>query len=170
MAEATMAKSKYEKYVVRKAGVVVRVGDDYVDKIPESDVYPPVSATDTGPKVIFSNDLMANAKTKVEYGYVLGDQVVGGGDDLVQVHKHDYEEIFLFLGTDPQDTAKLGAEVEFWLGEGDDRDKVVLTTSSAVYVPPNVAHFPQIWRNVTRPVLIMVIMPTVGERDLELVR
>ena len=59
--------------------------------------------------------------------------------------------------------------MEFWLGEGKDRDKVVLTTSSAVYVPPNVAHFPQIWRNVTRPVLIMVIMPTVGERNLELV-
>jgi hypothetical protein len=170
MAEATAAKSKYEQYVVRKAGVVVRVGDDYVDQIPEYDVYAPVSATDTGPKVIFSNDLMANAKTKIEYGYVLGDQVVGGGDDLVQVHKHDYEEIFLFLGTDPQDTAKLGAEVEFWLGEGDARDKVVLTTSSAVYVPPNVAHFPQIWRNVTRPVLIMVVMPTVGERDLELVK
>jgi hypothetical protein len=164
-----MAESKYEKYVVRKAGVVVRVGDDYVDKIPEGDVFPPVSETDTGPRVIFSNDLIANAKTKVEYGYVLGDQTVGSGNDLVQVHKHDYEEIFLFLGTDPQDTAKLGAEVEFWLGEGEDRDKVVLTTSSAVYVPPNVAHFPQIWRNVTRPVMIMVIMPTVGERDLELV-
>ena len=82
MAESKMAKSKYEKYVVRKAGVVVRVGNDYHDEIPESDVFPPVSATDTGPRVIFSKDLIANARTKVEYGYVLGDQTVGGGADL----------------------------------------------------------------------------------------
>jgi len=164
-----MAGSKYEKYIVRKAGVVVRVGDDYHDEIPESDVFPPSSEVDTGPRVIFSNDLIANAKTKVEYGIITGDTVIGGGEGLVQVHKHDYEEIFLFLGTDPQDTAKLGAEVEFWLGEGDDLEKAVFTTSSAVYVPPGVAHFPQIWKNVTRPVMIVVIMPTVGERKLELV-
>ena len=158
-----MAESKYEKYVVRKAGVVVRVGDDSVDQFPEGDVLP------RGLRVIFSNDLIANATTKIEYGYILGDEVIGGGTGLVVPHKHDYDEIFLFLGTDPQDTSKLGAEVEFWLGEGEDRDKVVLTTSSAVFVPPNVTHFPQIWRNVTRPVMIMVIMPTVGERNLELV-
>ena len=164
-----MAESKYEKYVVRKAGLVVRVGDDYHDEIPEGDVFPPSSDVDTGPRVIYSNDLLANATTKVEYGLITGDTVIGGEVGLVVPHKHNYEEIFLSLGTDPQDTAKLGAEVEFWLGEGKDRDKVVLTTSSAVYVPPNVAHFPQIWRNVTRPVMIMVIMPTVGERNLELV-
>ena len=158
-----MAESKYEKYVVRKAGVVVRVGDDSVDQFPEGDVLP------HGLRVIFSNDLIANATTKIEYGYILGDEVIGGGTGLVVPHKHDYDEIFLFLGTDPQDTSKLGAEVEFWLGEGEDRDKVVLTTSSAVYVAPGVAHFPQIWKNVTRPVMIMVIMPTVGERNLELV-
>ncbi len=164
-----VAGSKYEKYVVRKAGLVVRVGDDYHDEVPKSDEFPPSSKVDTGPRVIFSNDLIANAKTKVEYGLITGDTVIGGDVGLVLPHKHDYEEIFLFLGTDPQDTAKLGAEVEFWLGEGEDREKVVFTTSSAVYVPPGVAHFPQIWKNVKRPVMILVIMPTVGERDLELV-
>ena len=90
---------------------------------------------------------------------------MGTGEDFVP-HKHDYEEIFLFLGTDPKDTGKLGAEVEFWLGEGADLEKAVFTTSSAVYVAPGVAHFPQIWKNVKRPVMTMVIMPTTGERDL----
>jgi hypothetical protein len=115
--------------------------------------------------VIFSSDLIANAKTKVEYGFITGDTAVGNGVDFVP-HKHDYEEIFLFLGTDPRDTAKLGAEVEFWLGEGADLEKAVFTTSSAVYVAPGVAHFPQIWKNVRRPVMTMVIMPTTGERNL----
>jgi hypothetical protein len=161
-----MAESKFEKYIVRKPAVVVRVGDDYVDRIPEGDEIPALNEVNTGPRVIFSNELIANAKTKVEYGFITGDTAVGNGEDFVP-HKHDYEEIFLFLGTNPQDTAKLGAEVEFWLGEGDTLEKVVFTTSSAVYVAPGVAHFPQIWKNVKRPVMTMVIMPTTGERHLE---
>jgi hypothetical protein len=161
-----MAESKFEKYIVRKPAVVVRVGDDYVDEIPKTDKIPVMNDVNTGPRVIFSNDLIPNAKTKIEYGYITGNTAVGTGEDFVP-HKHNYEEIFLFLGTDPQDTAKLGAEVEFWLGEGDELEKAVFTTSSAVYVAPGVAHFPQIWKNVKRPVMTMVIMPTTGERNLE---
>jgi hypothetical protein len=161
-----MAESKFEKYIVRKPAVVVRVGDDYVDEIPKTDEIPVLNAVNTGPRVIFSSDLIANARTKVEYGFITGDTTVGNGEDFVP-HKHDYEEIFLFLGTDPKDTGKLGAEVEFWLGEGNDLEKAVFTTSSAVFVAPGVAHFPQRWKNVRRPVMTMVIMPTVGERNLE---
>jgi hypothetical protein len=159
MAESTIAKSKYDKYVVRRPGLPV---SHSVIKFPDSDVFPNIDATDTGPRVILCNELIPNATTMIEYGFVMGDRIVGEGLS----HKHNYEEIFLFLGTDPQDTTKLGAEVEFWLGEGEDRDKVVLTTSSAVCVPPNLAHFPQIWRNVTRPVTMVVIMPTAGERKV----
>ena len=161
-----MAESKFEKYIVRKPAVVVRVGDDYVDRVPEGDKIPVLNKVNTGPRVIFSNELIGNAKTKIEYGYITGDTAVGTGEDFVP-HKHDYEEIFLFLGTDPQDTAKLGAEVEFWLGEGDSLEKAAFTTSSAVYVAPGVAHFPQIWKKVQRPVMTMVIMPTTGERNLQ---
>jgi len=138
-----MAESKYEKYIVRK----------------------PIEL-DAGAKVIFSSDLIANAKTKIEYLYITRDTTVGTGEDFPP-HKHDYGEIFLLLGTDPQDTANLGAEVEFWLGQGDDREKVVFTTSSAIYVAPGVVHFPQIWKNVKRPVMLMIIMPTTGESKIE---
>jgi hypothetical protein len=161
-----MPESKFEKYIVRKPAVVVRVGDEYIDQIPKTDEIPAMNEVNTGPRVIFSNELISNAKTKIEYGYITGDTVVGNGEDFVP-HKHDYEEIFLFLGTNPKDTAKLGAEVEFWLGEGDSLEKAVFTTSSAVYVAPGVAHFPQIWKNVRRPVMTMVVMPTTGERNLQ---
>ena len=66
-------------------------------------------------------------------------------------------EIFLFLGTDPDDTGYLGAEIEFWLGEGDDLEKIKLDTSSGVYVPPGVGHFPLICRNVESKIMMMVI-------------
>ena len=55
------------------------------------------------------------------------------------------------------------------LGQGDEMEKILINTSSAVYVPAGLAHFPQIWKNVTRPVMTMVIMPTTGERDLQMI-
>jgi hypothetical protein len=160
-----MSSSKYEKYMIRRPAILVRDGDVYVDKVPETDELPVWSDVDTGPRVIFSNDFIADATTKIEYGYITGDVNIGNGEDF-NPHKHDYEEIFLFLGTDPKDTTKLGAEIEFWLGEGDDLEKVVINTSSAVYMPAGLAHFPQIWKNVQRPIMTMVIMPTTGERNL----
>ena len=112
-----MTASKYDKYVVRKPSVVVRVGDQTIDKIPEGDQIPVLNAVNTGTRVIFSNELIPDVTTKVEYGYITGDTAVGTGEDFLP-HKHDYEEIFLMLGTDPNDTGNLGCEVEFWMGEG----------------------------------------------------
>lgn len=160
-----MVESKYERYVVRRPAVVVRVGDDYVDRVSETDPIPVLSTINTGPRVLLSNVFVPNAQTKVEYGYISGDTVIGNGEDFMP-HKHDYEEVFLFLGTDAKDTGKLEAEIEFWIGEGKDMEKVVLTTSSAIYVPPGVAHFPQVWKNVKQPVMCVTIMPTAGERNL----
>ena len=61
----------------------------------------------------------------------------------------------------------LGAEVEFWMGGGEARDSVVINTSSAIYVPPGLAHFPQIWRNVKRPVMTIVMMPDAKKRVIQ---
>ena len=160
-----MVKSRFEQYVVRKPAIVRRAKDDYIDEVPAGDIIPVNSPINTGPRVIFSNELVKGAQTKVEYGYISGDTTVGNGQDFVP-HKHDYAEIFLFLGTNPADTTELGAEVEFWLGEGAEMEKVTFKTSACVFVPPGTAHFPQVWRNVRRPVMTMVIMPTSGTRNL----
>ncbi|MGD1120060.1 MAG: hypothetical protein ABR886_11340 [Dehalococcoidales bacterium] len=159
-----MAKFKYEKYVTRKPAII-RPGD-YEEEIPKGDKVPLRTPFDTGPLVIFSQTLMPEANSIIEYGIVSGDMVIGDGS-FVNKHKHDYEEIFLFLGTDPKDPQDLGAEVEFWIGEGKDMEKIVFTTSSSIWVPPNTAHFPQIWRNVKRPVFTVVVMPTTGKKALK---
>jgi hypothetical protein len=162
-----MADSRYEKYVVRKPAIVT---DDYKDEVPEGDKMPNRSAVDTGPRVIFSHSFVKDSDTMVEYGLISGDTVIGDTDkNVTEPHKHDYEEIFLFLGTNPEDTTDLGAEVDFWIGEGEDAEKVTFNTSSSIWVPPNTAHFPQVWRNVKRPVMCVVIMPAAQERKLNLV-
>jgi uncharacterized RmlC-like cupin family protein len=158
-----MAVSRYEKYVVRRPAIVT---GDYKDLIPETDEIPVSSAVDTGPRVIFSPDRVKEGNSIIEYGIISGDVTIGDGY-VTEPHKHDYEEIFLFLGTDPKNTSDLGAEVEFWLGEGEEREKVVFTTSSSIYVPPGLAHFPQVWKNVKRPVMTIVVMPDARERVLK---
>ena len=69
-----MAESKYEKYVTRKAEVILGPGPDGAIKfgIPETYKVPP-DATTTGPRLIFSNDNVKEATTKIEYGWVMGD-------------------------------------------------------------------------------------------------
>jgi uncharacterized RmlC-like cupin family protein len=158
-----MPASRYDKYVVRKPAIVTA---DYRDEIPDTDKIPISSPVDTGPRVIFSPDRIPEGNSIIEYGIISGDVTIGDGF-ITEPHKHDYAEIFLFLGTDPSDTTVLGAEVEFWLGEGADRDKVIINTSSSIYVPPGLAHFPQFWRNVVRPVMTIVVMPDARKRVLK---
>jgi hypothetical protein len=156
-----MAESRYEKYVCRKPAVAVT---NTTEAIPETDKIPNMSPVDTGPRVIFSHHSFKEASSFIEYGIISGDTVVGNGSGP-KPHKHDYEEIFLFLGTNPEDTTDLGAEMDFWVGEGDEREKITFTTSSSIYIPPNTVHFPQIWRNVVRPVITVIIMPDASRRE-----
>ena len=154
-----MTGSKYEIYVVRKPGIITNVTSDSMSiEVPEGKI-PSQSSVNTGPLVIFSDDFLKDTDSKVEYGFITGDTTIGDGNGLA-AHKHEYAEIFLFLGTDPKDTTYLGAEAEFWLGEGDATEQIKMNTSSSVFVPPGLAHFPLILRKVKNPVMMVVIVPS----------
>ena len=67
-------------------------------------------------------------------------------------HKHpDFDELFLFFGSNPHDVLSLGGEVEFWLGEGDDAQKFIANTPTAEWVPRGVAHNPHHFTRVDNP-------------------
>jgi len=158
--------SRYEKYIVRKPGIIRSVTTEHISiEVPKGDIIPVQSCADTGPLVIFSDDFLKDATAKVEYGFIMGDTEIGTGRGF-GAHKHNYGEIFFFLGTNPKDTHDLGAEAEFWLGEEEELEKVKFNTSSSVYVPPGVAHFPLIWKNVKRPVMMVVIVPTISQHKI----
>jgi len=156
-----MTESKFEKYVTRKPAVLMGSGPDGPDfRVPDTDTLPIWNEENTGPRVIFSNDLVKEENAVIEYGFITGDTMMGDGRNI-GTHRHEYPEVFCFLGTRPNDTTYLGAEVEFWMGEGDDMEKLIFTTSSSVYVPANVVHFPMYWRNVTEPNMMVVVIPQV---------
>ncbi|OGO31842.1 MAG: hypothetical protein A2Z29_04435 [Chloroflexi bacterium RBG_16_56_11] len=145
-----MAKSRYEKYIVRRPVPPAHAGPD--EGIRAKDW------VNTGALVLCDKKLFKGSSSIVEYGMVIGDsprQIVSGGP---QPHTHDYDELFIFLGTDPKDVYNLGAEVEMWLGEGKELEKIIINTSSSLFIPAGLAHLPQIWKNVTRPIIYLLVM------------
>lgn len=75
-------------------------------------------------------------------------------------HAHSFDQLFLFLGTDPHDTLNLGGEVEFWLGEGKEAERFRVTKASSEYVPAGLVHNPHYFRSVERPFIMAVISVT----------
>lgn len=72
------------------------------------------------------------------------------GDGAQHAHP-DFDELFLFYGSNPHDVLSLGGEVEFWLGEGDDAQKFIANTPTSEWVPRNVAHNPHHFTKVNSP-------------------
>ncbi|MEM2424861.1 MAG: hypothetical protein QXK73_06390 [Candidatus Bathyarchaeia archaeon] len=78
---------------------------------------------------------------------------------------HTTDEIFLFLGTNPNDVMDLGGEIEFWLGIGDRAEKYIINKPSVIFVPAGTVHCPIVARNVRRPIkqIIVYTRPTIVE-------
>ena len=81
-------------------------------------------------------------------------------------HSHkDFDELFMYFGTDPSDNTRLGGEVEFWLGHDEDAQKFVYDVPFAAWVPRGVAHNPWIITKVNNPkfpvmCLVVALTPT----------
>lgn len=64
-------------------------------------------------------------------------------------HAHDFDQVLLFAGSDMNDIGDLGAEVEFCLGE--ELERHVITTTTAVAIPKGMPHFPATIHTLNRP-------------------
>jgi hypothetical protein len=76
-------------------------------------------------------------------------------------HVHDYDEAIFFIGSDPRHFSDLGAEVEFAIG--DEQEKHVFDKPTAVVIPKGVPHCPIVTRRIDRPYLCMAVSLT-GKR------
>jgi hypothetical protein len=149
-----MPKSRYSKYVIRKPAIIGEGG-----KLTIPDKIDLEGKVDTGPLVWVGTKTVPQAIVGLESGIISGDFTTGTGTDGgLEPHKHDdFDEMFLFMGTNPLDIEDLGADVEFWLGEGDELEKIDINTSACIFVPAGLAHFPITWKNVKRPCIFVVV-------------
>lgn len=70
-------------------------------------------------------------------------------------HVHPYDEVLVFVGTDPSDINYLGAEISVDMGE--ERERYIFDTPTVVICPAGVAHNPVIARYVDRPYAFFLI-------------
>jgi hypothetical protein len=163
-----MVKSKYEKYVTRRPLILNGPGTSGKPKFEvfKGDVLPPTNSFTSGPRMIFTNDLVKEGTSKVEYGWIMSNGTLLTDKPNYGAHKHAYSEIFIFFGNDPNDSYYLGAEGEFWLGEGAETEKIKFDKACSIYVPGGLAHFPLFIRNLKSPVQMGVVVPVVGDYEL----
>jgi len=147
-----MNNSNYEKYVVRKP-VLAEKGVQW--GLPE------LGIVDLKFFLRYGGPLK-EADTMIEYSWVVKDGAFGVTEDKPP-HKHACNEIFWFLGTNPDDPGDLGAEVEFWMGEGKDTEVIKLNTSGVIFTPGGTLHLPVFFKKVKRPVLWTVLGLNIGE-------
>jgi hypothetical protein len=162
-----MAKSKWGKYVVKRPmRYVISEKRPWKEEVPKTLPVDRWSPVDTGVQIVMSPLLIPEAYSIVEYGITSGDLAIGTKGHLVQPHKHfGYEEMFIFMGTNPDNVSELGGEIDFWIGEGDDLEKITFKEPGCMYIPKGAGHFPMIFRNVKRPIIQVVIMPKIGDRE-----
>jgi hypothetical protein len=136
-----MPDTDYEKYMVKK---------------PAYEVTPDFEVEGRRPAMtLMSNNLVPGVNMYVETGWVLG---MPEPNPNIDEHTHDYDEIVIHLGMDPENQEELGGEIDFYM-EG---QPLRINKTSAVYVPKGVKHGPLVWKDVTKPHLELTIMVGAG--------
>ncbi|GII64710.1 hypothetical protein Skr01_47950 [Sphaerisporangium krabiense] len=81
----------------------------------------------------------------------------------VNEHVHDYDEVLIWTGNNPDDPHDLGAEIYFDI-EG---HRHVVTQSGSVYIPAGTRHCPLGFNRVDRPFRFsaLSLAPTYANRD-----
>ncbi len=142
-----MAKSDYEKYLVAKPAYEVVAEVEIKNRIP--------------PMTLMSGNLVPGAKMYIETGWVLG---MPDPNPHIGEHSHDYDEIVLHLGTDPNHPEDLGGEIEILMNG----QPLTINSTSALFVPKGVKHGPLTWKKFEKPHLELTIMvgaSTLAEAD-----
>src|SRR4030042_2243797 len=136
-----MPKKDYKKYFVSK---------------PAYEVIPTTVVKGRRPAMtLLSNNLVPKSNMYIETGWVLA---MPDPNPHIFEHTHDYDEIVIHMGSDPDNQEDLGGEVEFVVGG----QPLTINKTSAVYVPKGVKHGPITWKKYKRPHFQLTIMIGVG--------
>ena len=136
-----MDENKCERYFVTKPAYEVTPKFEVKGRIPAM--------------TLMSENLVPGTKMYIEAGWVLG---MPDPNPHIGEHTHNYDEIIVHFGMDPNNPEDLGAEIEICMGG----QPFLIKSTSAIYVPKGVKHGPLTWKKFERPHLEMTIMIGAG--------
>jgi hypothetical protein len=103
-------------------------------------------------------DVLNGFNCHIIYAYAYQTGITGMS---TKPHVHNYDEAIFFIGSEPRNFSDLGAEVEFAIGE--EEEKHVFDQPTAVVVPRGLPHCPIVTRRIDKPYLCMAVSLT-GKR------
>jgi hypothetical protein len=136
-----MGEDKYGRYVITDPKLVTELAHHNFTEV-TGYTYPD--------PVYLDRDILKEANTWLDIVWIWE---IPHPPDLLGAHDHPFDEIVLLIGSDPSDVTQLGAEIEWFMGEGDDAERFVLDKTCAIYVPRGLVHGPMNFLRVDRPIL-----------------
>jgi hypothetical protein len=137
-----MAKNVYKKYLV---------------KVPDREVggNKEIKGRQNPTMTYLSNKLVPGSNTYIEIGWIYE---IPSPNPHIERHSHNFDEIVIHLGNDPDNPEELGAVIEFGMGD----ETLTIDKTSCLWVPRGIPHGPLVWKKVDKPHIEMVIMPGAG--------
>ena len=71
---------------------------------------------------------------------------------------HDFTQFLCFIGGDPLNVRDFGAEIEFYLGE--EEEKHIINHTSVIHIPPGLVHCPLNFKRIDKPIIFIDIVLT----------
>ncbi len=93
-------------------------------------------------------------------GTTLGYHCINTYYEAPITHSHDFHELLVFVGGNPENIEDLGAEISICLG--DEQEEHIITSASVVSIPPGLKHCPLKVTKITRPFVFIEISNTKG--------
>ncbi len=136
-----MAKSQYERYVVRKP--IYEAGAGYQGR--------------QSPTMTFmSSQQVPEANYYIELGWIWE---MPRPNPHIHEHVHTYDEIVLHWGGNPELPQVLGGEIEFYVGG----QPVTFNTTTGIFIPAGVSHGPLTWKKFEFSHIEMAMMLGTGD-------
>ena len=104
-------------------------------------------------EAVMERDFFGWDSFAIRYGLVDGLGMIP--EETEARHSHDYDQLLLFIGADPNDMLTLGAELEVVLGE--EGVRFVVATPRAIVLPKGTVHFSPVVRKLDRPFFFVSI-------------
>jgi len=136
----------YEKYLVRK---------------PVYESCSRVKNRQSPVMTYMSKDLVPEAGCYLEFGWIYG---LPEPNPHIPEHVHDFDEIIMHLGCDPNTPRDLSAEIELYI----DGHPILFNTTTSAFIPKGVPHGPLTWKNFTKPHIQMVFILGNGNYERKL--
>lgn len=143
-----MAETKYGKYVVSKPKIVAQLAHHSKEA-----AYPWKNPAE----VYLDGETVPGCPVWFDINWIY-DTHLPSVPGWVKPHKHDQNEILLFVATNQE--GDLGGEIEISIGKGKDREKHAFSHTTAVFIPAGITHCPIVYKSVDKkkPQMMMALL------------